>query len=251
MRRRLITEVVLILAVTFGASGVRAVLRLVDSLLTAPLNEQSTTLIDAASTTTWLDLALQATSALTLIGWGGLAWYLLRVSWCWPSWKNVARGAGFAALIGLPGLALYIAGVHLGLSKVVVPATEAVQIPTSVIWAFANGFGEEVVVVMYLLIRLRQLGWKPWQAIAASSVLRGSYHLYQGVSAGVGNLVMGLVFAYYFHRGSRESRSAPGEPAEPGEHETKRVWPLVIAHFLIDAVAYIAYPLLDLSFLGI
>ena len=162
MRRRLITEVVLILAVTFGTSGIRAVLRLVDSLLTAPLNEQSTTLIDTASTTTWLDLAL--------------------------------------------------------------------------------------VVVMYLLIRLRQLGWKPWQAIAASSVLRGSYHLYQGVSAGVGNLVMGLVFAYYFHRGSRSSRS---ETSDPGEHEIKRVWPLVIAHFLIDAVAYIAYPLLDLSFLGI
>ncbi len=241
MRRRLITEVVLILAVTFGTSGIRAALRLVDSLLTAPLNEQSTTLIDATSTTTWLDLALQATSAITLVGWGGLAWYLLGVSWCWPSFKDLARGAGFAALIGLPGLALYVTGVHLGLSKVVVPATEAVQLPTSLLWAFANGFGEEVVVVMYLLIRLRQLGCTPWPAIAASSVLRGSYHLYQGVSAGVGNLAMGLVFAYYFQRGLGKDE----------KYQVQRVWPLIIAHFLIDAVAYIAYPLVDLSFLGI
>lgn len=232
MRRRQITEILLVLAVTFGTSGIRAALRLVDSLQRAPLNTQSTTLVDAQSQTHWLDLALQATSALTLFAWGGLAWYLLGERWRGPRWGDLARGAGFAALIGLPGLAFYVAAVHLGLSKVVVPATSAVQIPTSLLWALANGFGEELVVVAYLCTRLRQLGWKPWQFIAASAVLRGSYHLYQGVSAGVGNIVMGVVFAYYFHR-------------------TGRVWPLVLAHFLIDAVAYIAYPLLDLSWLGI
>ena len=63
-------------------------------------------------------------------------------------------------------------------------------------------------------------------------MLRGSYHLYQGISAGLGNIVMGVVFAWYFHK-------------------TGRIWPLIIAHFLIDAVAFIAYPLLDLSWLGI
>lgn len=232
MRRRQITEILLVLAVTFGTSGIRAALRLVDSLQRAPLNTQSTTLVDAQSQTHWLDLALQATSALTLFAWGGLAWYLLGERWRGPRWGDLARGAGFAALIGLPGLAFYVAAVHLGLSKVVVPATSAVQIPTSLLWALANGFGEELVVVAYLCTRLRQLGWKPWQFIAASAALRGSYHLYQGVSAGVGNIVMGVVFSYYFHR-------------------TGRVWPLVLAHFLIDAVAYIAYPLLDLSWLGI
>lgn len=232
MRRRQITEILLVLAVTFGTSGIRAALRLVDSLQRAPLNTQSTTLVDAQSQTHWLDLALQATSALTLFAWGGLAWYLLGERWRGPRWGDLARGAGFAALIGLPGLAFYVAAVHLGLSKVVVPSTSAVQIPTSLLWALANGFGEELVVVAYLCTRLRQLGWKPGQFIAASAVLRGSYHLYQGVSAGVGNIVMGVVFAYYFHK-------------------TGRVWPLVLAHFLIDAVAYIAYPLLDLSWLGI
>lgn len=232
MRRRQITEVLLVLFVTFGTSGIRAALRLVDSLQKAPLKEQSTTLIDAQSQVHWLDLALQATSALTLFAWGGLAWYLLEEKWHWPKWGDLARGAGFAALIGLPGLTFYVAAVHLGLSKVVVPATSAVQIPTSLLWAFANGFGEEFVVVAYLCTRLKQFGWKPWQVIAASAVLRGSYHLYQGISAGIGNIVMGVVFAWYFQR-------------------TGKVWPLVLAHFLIDAVAYIAYPLLDLSWLGI
>ncbi|OFT59731.1 CAAX protease [Corynebacterium sp. HMSC05H05] len=232
MTRRLKLEIVLVLAVTFGTSGLRAALRLVDSLLKAPLNQQSTTIHDAASSIPWLDLALQATSALTLLAWGGLAWFLLDQHWRWPSWSDAARGAGFAALIGLPGLAFYVTAVHLGLSKVVVPTTAAVQIPTSLLWSFANGFGEEIVVVMYLLTRLKQLGWKPWQAIAASAVLRGSYHLYQGISAGVGNIVMGVIFAWYFHK-------------------TSRVWPLILAHFFIDAVAFIAYPLLDLSWLRI
>lgn len=233
MRKRLITEVVLVLVVTFGTSGLRSLLRLIDSLLQAPpLNEQSTTIVNPASDVAWLDLALQATSALSLIAWGGLAWYLLGDTWRWPTWRDAARGAGFAALIGLPGLAFYVAAVHLGLSKVVVPTTEAIQIPTSLLWSFANGFAEEVVVVMYLLTRLRQLEVKPWAAIGASAVLRGSYHLYQGVSAGFGNIVMGVVFAWYFHR-------------------TGKVWPLILGHFFIDAVAFIAYPLLDLSWLGI
>lgn len=60
MQRRLKIEILLVLAVTFGTSGLRAALRLVDSLLKAPLNEQHTTIVDTASTIPWLDLALQA-----------------------------------------------------------------------------------------------------------------------------------------------------------------------------------------------
>ena len=248
MRRRLITEIILVLAVTFGMSGLRSGLKLIDALLTAPLNEQSTTLVQQASSIGWLDLAMQVASAGTLFAWGGLAWYLLGSRWCWPRWRDWAHAAGLAALIGLPGLAFYVGAVHLGLSKVVVPATEAVQIPTSLLWALANGFGEEVVVVAYLVTRLRALGWAPWQAVAASALLRGSYHLYQGVSAGAGNIVMGVVFACYFLWRSRRSHSAAAEWRTP---EIGAVWPLVLAHFLIDAVAFVAYPLVDLSWLGI
>ena len=77
MRRRLITEIILVLAVTFGMSGLRSGLKLIDALLTAPLNEQSTTLVQQASAIGWLDLAMQVASAGTLFAWGGLAWYLL------------------------------------------------------------------------------------------------------------------------------------------------------------------------------
>ena len=91
--------------------------------------------------------------------------------------------------------------------------------------AFANGFAEEVVVVGYLITRLRQLGLSERQAVLVSSALRGFYHLYQGFAAGLGNVIMGVIFGYAWTR-------------------TSRLWPLIIAHGLIDTVAFVGYTLL-------
>jgi len=62
--------------------------------------------------------------------------------------------------------------------------------------------------------------------------LRGSYHLYQGFGAFVGNAIMGVVFALVFLR-------------------TRRIAPLIIAHSLLDIVAFVGYDLFGdhLSFL--
>lgn len=231
--KRISTEILLVLTITFGMSGLRSVLRLIDAL-TAPeaLNDQQVVLNDAASQTAWLDVGLQLASAATLFAWGGLALFLLGERLPRPRWGDVGWAAILAAVIGIPGLVLYVVALNLGLSKEVVPTTDAVEIPLLLLWSAANAFGEEVVVVMWLITRLKQLRWPAWAAIGASSVLRGSYHLYQGVSAGLGNIVMGLVYGYFFHR-------------------TGRVWPLIIAHFLIDAVAFVGYLLLDLSWLGL
>lgn len=232
-RRRLSIEVALVLTITFGMSGVRAGLKLIDAALSpTPLNHQRTVLNDAASSLSWLDIALQLASAATLMAWGGLALFLLGSSLSCPRWRDWAWGAGLAALIGVPGLALYVVSLQLGLTKEVIPATDAARVPLLLVWSAANAFAEETVVVMWLVTRLKQLRLPVWGAIAASAVLRGTYHLYQGFSAGLGNIVMGLVFAYFYHR-------------------TRKVWPLILAHFLIDAVAYLGYLFLDLSWLGL
>ena len=60
---------------------------------------------------------------------------------------------------------------------------------------------------------------------ALSALLRGGYHLYQGIGAGIGNVVMGLVFGRWYQL-------------------TNRVWPLVIAHSVMDIVAFVGYALL-------
>ncbi|KQB83443.1 CPBP family intramembrane glutamic endopeptidase [Corynebacterium lowii] len=240
MRSRLRTEITLVLALTFGTAGVRAALRLAASLTSStPLAEQSVVLNAPQSTQIWLNLGLQLCSAIVLFSWGGLALFLLARDGVAPRSarrSDLTWGAALAALIGIPGLALYIAALHLGLSKEVVPATSGgfLAILMLLIPAAANAFAEELVVVLWLCTRLRQLGWSWWAVAAASSVLRGSYHLYQGISAGLGNIIMGLVFCWFFRR-------------------TERVWPLVVAHFLIDAVAFLGYAALggNLGWLGL
>ena len=83
----------------------------------------------------------------------------------------------------------------------------------------------EIIVVGYLLRRLDQLGWRPAAALAASALLRASYHLYQGWGGFAGNLAMGLLFGWVYQR-------------------TRRVAPLVVAHLLLDGVAGIGWLLL-------
>lgn len=217
-------ELGVVLLITFGMQGFRSLLRLIDALLQpAPLNEQSVQL-HPAQTTTWLDPLLQLSSAAILIGWGLLVLLLLDKDGIQlPKLRklDIPQGALLAAVIGLPGLMFYLTALHFGLTKEVVPNSNWL----SIVWSFANAFAEETVVVFWLLTRLKQLGCRAWVGVAASASLRGSYHLYQGVSAGVGNIVMGVVFAWVYQR-------------------TGRVWPLVIGHFLIDLVAFLGYPLL-------
>lgn len=238
-RRALIWELVIILAVTFGTSGVRAVLRLVEALVQPePLNDQQVTLNQQQSHLAWLAPAFEMISSGMLFAWGGLAVFLLlrhlppqaspRIVFqprLGVRAKDWLHGVGLAVLIGVPGLLLYVIALQFGLSAEVVPSglTESWwRLPALVLNSWANGVAEEFIVVAWLVSRLRQLGFSWGPVFAASALLRGSYHLYQGVSAGFGNVVMGLVFVYYFKR-------------------TGRVWPLVIAHGLIDSVAFVRF----------
>ncbi|AZA10503.1 CPBP family intramembrane glutamic endopeptidase [Corynebacterium gerontici] len=215
-------EILIVLAITFGMSGVRSILKLIDTLLQPEaLNQQQTTLYSGDGG--WLNFGLQVCWVLTLIAWGMLALHLLDI---YPAVgrKDVLPGIGLAALIGIPGLVFYLVALHFGLSSEVVPSALQAwwSVPVLIALAFANGFAEESVVVLWFITRLRELGCSAWVAMTAQAVLRGSYHLYQGPSAGLGNLVMGLVFGAYFYK-------------------TGRVWPLIIAHTLIDVVAFVGY----------
>lgn len=67
------SEIAVALLVTFGMSGLRAVLKLVGALLDpAPLNEQSVAIGGAQASVRWLDVALQLTSVLSLLSWAAL-----------------------------------------------------------------------------------------------------------------------------------------------------------------------------------
>jgi membrane protease YdiL (CAAX protease family) len=91
--------------------------------------------------------------------------------------------------------------------------------------ALQDGLLEEVLVIGYLLSRLRLLGLSPAAAVAIGAVFRGSYHLYQGFGAFIGNVIMGVIFGVLFLRWRRAN-------------------PMIIAHALINAVAFVGYALL-------
>lgn len=234
-RRALRIEIAVVLAVTFGLSAYSALLNLIESVLLG-LSGQVVALNPRRSPFDLIDLGLNLAWVFQLLAWGALAVYLLwrnglgpaAIGLDRPRWRpDVLGGLGLAALIGLPGLALYQLARILGMNASVEPAElydTWWRIPVLLATAFANGWAEEVIVVGFLLTRLRQLRVSPVAAVVVSSVLRGLYHLYQGFGAGLGNLAMGLVFGYVYLR-------------------TGRLWPLVIAHALIDAVAFVGYAL--------
>ncbi len=233
-------EVLLVLGVSLGASAAYSVVSLIAKLTApAPLAQQTTALnTSQAPGRPWLDLTYQLLGIFFAIVPALLAVHLLNRDRADARavlgldarrpWFDIGTGIGLAALIGIPGLGLYVAAREFGVNTIVAPANLPDvwwALPVLVLAAAANGVLEEVVVVGYLLTRLGDLGWRTWHAVAASALLRGSYHLYQGLGAFVGNAVMGAVFALFYVR-------------------TKRVLPLVIAHTLLDVVAYLGYTLL-------
>ncbi|HXA13164.1 MAG TPA: CPBP family intramembrane glutamic endopeptidase [Mycobacterium sp.] len=235
-RRTLRLEVFIVLAVTFGLSAATAMLQLVDSVLRT-LSKQKIPLIPRRSYFDLVDLGLNLASIAELLAWGALGLYLLARSGIGPRDIGLARprwhpdvlgGIGLALLIGIPGLGLYLLARIVGLSAAVVPTTLTDtwwRIPVLILAAFANGWAEEVIVVGYLMTRLRQLGVGSTRTLVFSSALRGVYHLYQGFGAGLGNFAMGVVFGIVWRRSGR-------------------LWPLIVAHGLIDTVAFVGYALL-------
>ena len=238
--RRTRAEVWIVLGLSLGQSAVYAVISLVAQMTRGPLRDATATLNASRSDRQWLDLTLQ------LVGIGfalvpvALALYLLSLDRDQPGplrrlgidgsrpARDVMWGALLALGIGLPGLGLYAIGRAMGVTAQVVPVPDTTfwwTIPVLILAALENAALEEIVVVGYLMTRLRELRWSPWIVLVTSAALRGAYHLYQGFGQAAGNFVMGLVFAYWFQR-------------------TGRVLPLVIAHTVLDTATFVGYALL-------
>lgn len=239
-RRAHLTEVLLLLSLSLGSSAIYSVLTIVERTTRhVSLDKQTATLNGSVTPDRpWLDLAYQLTGIALGVAAPLMAAFLLRHRDPPPQRRlgvdggrltgDAWRGALLATVIGIPGLGLYLLGRHLGLTTQVVASGLGEHwwtVPVLVLAALQNALLEEVVVVGYLLTRLEQMRVPPRAATALSAVLRGSYHLYQGFGPFVGNAVMGVVFAETWRR-------------------DRRVLPLVIAHTLLDVVAFVGYALL-------
>ena len=139
--------------------------------------------------------------------------------------EDALHGLALFALVGIAGIGVYLAAVELGVNRFVVPAPPLGHwwtVPVLVLNAIEAALLEEVVVVAYLITRLRQLGLTETASVGASALLRGMYHLYQGWGGFLGNVAMGVLFGYVFSR-------------------TRRAWPIVVAHLMLDVGAGLGY----------
>ena len=246
-RRRLRIEVWIVLGLSLGQSAVYSVVQLLDKMSRAPLVEGTSTLNQSRSSREYFDLTYQLLdivfalvpvllviyfltdqrqSGTGVSAHGSSAFQKLGFNFVRPG-RDLLQGIGLAALIGIPSLGLYAAGRALGITTAIIPSALDAHwwtIPVLILSALRHAVVEEVIVVGYLLDRFGKFGWSVPLAIFTSAMLRGSYHLYQGFGPFIGNFVMGVVFAWLYTR-------------------TKRVMPLVIAHALLDIVAFVGFSL--------
>lgn len=236
------------MGLSLGRSGVYAVVQLIDAYTRGPISDQTATLNPTLSPRPWFDLTYQLLSITFTLIPVLLALYLLaadshrgikasvkeRLGLDARPLHDAGWGLALGALIGIPGLALYLLGRALGVSLNVAASglTEFWwTLPLLLLAAVKNGVLEEFLVVGYLMERLRELSWSTPAILLTSAAIRASYHLYQGWAAFAGNFIMGIIFSYFYHR-------------------RRRLWPLVIAHSLIDMVAFAGYAFLPTSWLS-
>lgn len=223
--RTLTEEVVVVLMLSLLASAVYAIL----SLLEAPL---AGTIVASANQSTQLARQLAAFVfglapvflVVHLVRRSGEGLGAVGLAADRPR-PDLTKGLGLFAVVGLAGLGIYLAAVELGVNRFVIPAPPLGHwwtVPVLLLSALEAALVEEVIVLGYLVTRLRQLSWSPLAAVVGSSALRASYHLYQGWGGFLGNLAMGLLFSVLFLR-------------------WRRTWPFVVAHFLLDVAAGLGY----------
>jgi membrane protease YdiL (CAAX protease family) len=237
-RTRTRWEIVIVLGLSLGASAVYSIVAIIARLTAGkPLAEQSTALNPSQSAREWLDFTYQFLGIFFELFAVALVIYLL-----WQPGRSAFRQIGFdftrprrdllgggalMLVIGIPGIGLYLAGRALGITVAVTTQPDAAHwwtIPVLVLSALRSALSEELIVVGYLFTRLAELGFSKWRIIVASAVLRGSYHLYQGIGPFIGNVAMGVVFGWCYARWGRTA-------------------PLVVAHWILDIVSFVGYPL--------
>lgn len=233
------SEIALVLALSLGASAIYSVISFASKALSqGGISKQTSTLNRNLAETEWVDLTLQLASFVF-----GLAPVALVLFLIWRETRNPFTALGLtsanyirdfgggvllAAAIGIPGILLYLASRLLGWSSTVIPTELGGYwwtIPLLLLAAAKASIVEEMIAVAYLFDRMTILGVSSAKQIWLSAALRGTYHLYQGFGAFVGNLAMGLAFGYLYKRFGR-------------------LTPLLVAHFVLDSFAFVGFALL-------
>ena len=141
-------------------------------------------------------------------------------------WTDVPIGLGLAAIVWLIYFTCWTGLTHyapqLGLTVGQRPILQSgLSLSSAVAVIIVNPLYEEVFVTGYIVTALRGVRDTNF-AVTVSTAVRLVYHLYQGV-VGVALIIpLGLIFATWFAA-------------------KRRLWPLIVAHAVFDAIPIVWY----------
>jgi membrane protease YdiL (CAAX protease family) len=164
-----------------------------------------------------------------------LLWYVLSqqgrdwkdIGWK-PQWVDVFHGLGLA-FVGFVTTVFTEATFQLSYGSFTGHYLQPKRVETllgfgisalSVVLVILNPFFEELIVRGYAMSELMDLGFAPGLAVVISVAIQVSYHLYQGLPRVLGVTATFIVFSLYFSK-------------------TRRIAPVVLAHFCFDAYALV------------
>src|SRR6186713_905432 len=171
---------------------------------------------------------LLATIIFEVIQLGFLAWFLRIRGWTLEkfglafSWRGTAAGVVLLAItyglvIGAQFIAQIIFDYDLEAAAARAPKVDPdLSMQLVFLVSVVNGVFEELFVAGYIITSLTARRGM-WTAINVSVVVRLLYHVYQGPIGIMTVVPMGLLYGYVYSR-------------------TRQLWPLMVAHVLLDLV---------------
>lgn len=153
-------------------------------------------------------------------GWKSIGWD--------PSWNDILAGFGvlIVSLMATVPPALVFQSTYRSFTGHYLQPRDLRQMlgfsisAVSIAFVLVNPFFEELIVRAYTMSEVMDLGGSRLLAIVLSVGLQTSYHLYQGVARSIAVAATFTVFSIYFAR-------------------TRKILPVIVAHFCIDAYALI------------
>ena len=119
-----------------------------------------------------------------------------------------------AIALAWPQAALAVASPH-------VSSSAGISLATAIVVSLVNPVFEEVFVCGYIIAALRKSS-NPWIGVHVSVAIRLLYHLYQGAAALLAAVPFGLIAALWYQR-------------------TGKLWPVIVAHAVIDFIGLLAF----------
>lgn len=173
--------------------------------------------------------ALVSVLITELLQFAFLVWFLKVRGWTLEkfglrvTWRTSAGGV----LLAVGTLAMFAAvqllasyGVDMQAAERLYPKVSAnLDLQVVFLTSVVNGAYEEIFVAGYIITVLAAARGV-WTAVNVSTGIRLLYHLYQGTLGVITIVPMGLLYGYVFVR-------------------TRQLWPLVLAHILLDVTGLV------------